>query len=250
MSIGWLEACWPAPPGVRAGISLRDGGVSRGAYASLNLGAHVGDTPAAVARNRALLRTELLLPAEPLWLEQVHGTAVVDVDRLDPAVPTPRADAAVSRRPGTVLAVLVADCLPVLFAARDGSAIGAAHAGWRGLAAGVLEATVAALSSSAALQAWLGPSIGPAHFEVGAEVREAFVSHDREAATGFSANARGRWQADLAALAHARLSRLGVESISAEQGCCFAEPQRFFSYRRDGTTGRMAALIWRAAPQC
>ena len=245
MSVGWLEARWQAPPGVRAGISLRDGGVSQGPYAALNLGAHVGDLPPAVARNRALLRGALALPAEPLWLEQVHGTELVDADRVDPAGSAPRGDAAVSRRPGTVLAVLVADCLPVLLAARDGSAIGVAHAGWRGLAAGVLETVAAALSAHGPLQAWLGPAIGPAHFEVGAEVRAAFLRHDRAADACFTGNARGRWQADLAALARARLAALGIEAIEAERGCSFADSQRFFSYRRDGTTGRMAALIWR-----
>ncbi|MGA8707814.1 MAG: laccase domain-containing protein, partial [Steroidobacteraceae bacterium] len=140
--------------------------------------------------------------------------------------------------------VLVADCLPVLFAARDGSAIGIAHAGWRGLAAGVLEATVRALSGHGMLQAWLGPAIGPAHFEVGEEVRAIFLAHAAGSATAFTPNARGRWQCDLAALARARLEGLGVARIDADERCSFAEPQHFYSYRRDGTTGRMAALIW------
>jgi YfiH family protein len=241
-------------PGVRAGFTLRTGGVSQGCYAALNLGTHVGDAPEAVAQNRRLLRQALSLPGEPLWLEQVHGTTVLDADRFDrqaaaPA-PPPRADAAVSRTPGTVLAVLVADCLPVLLAARDGAAIGVAHAGWRGLAGGVLEATVGALAADGPLQAWLGPAIGAAHFEVGTEVRAAFVAHDPAAAQAFEINARGRWQADLTALARARLAALGVECVTAEASCCYAEPLRFFSFRRDGVTGRMAALIWRQASQC
>jgi YfiH family protein len=250
MSIGWLEAGWVAAPGIRAGISLRSGGISQGPYASLNLGDHVGDAGAAVRHNRAQLRSQLSLPREPLWLEQVHGTRVVDAEEIEAGGPSPRADAAITRRPGTVLAIMVADCLPVLFAAADGSAIGAAHAGWRGLSAGVLEATVAALAGHGPLQAWLGPAIGPAHFEVGAEVRDAFLRHDAGAAANFSSNERGRWLADLPALACARLAALGIDSVSTEPGCSFAEPQRFFSYRRDGTTGRMAALIWHAARQC
>lgn len=159
-----------------------------------------------------------------------------------------RGDAAVSRRAGTVLAVLVADCLPVLLAARDGSAIGVAHAGWRGLAAGVLEAAVDALAVHEPLQAWLGPAISQPHFEVGAEVRAAFLAQHPAAAQAFKINSRGRWQADLQALARARLAALGIESVSADASCCYADVQRFFSFRRDGTTGRMAALIWRPGP--
>lgn len=244
--IGWLEPRWPALPGVSACFTLRSGGVSRGVYDSLNLGAHVGDLPDRVAQNRALLREQLGLPQEPLWLQQLHGCEVVDADRLvaDSPMAPPRADAAISSRSGRVLAVLVADCLPVLFAARDGSAIGIAHAGWRGLAAGVLEATVRALAGHGALQAWLGPAIGPGHFEVGDEVRAAFLAHDARAAAAFEANVRGRWQCDLAALARARLAALGLARVDADGSCSFGEPQRFYSFRRDGTTGRMAALIW------
>lgn len=253
MSVEYLEPKWPAISGVQACFTLRTGGASQGPYASLNLGAHVGDGAQTVAQNRGRVRGELSLPGEPLWLEQIHGNEVVDADRL-PAdagarVP-PRGDAAVSRRPGTVLAVLVADCLPVLFAARDGSAIGVAHAGWRGLAAGVLEAAAAALAGHGPLQAWLGPAIGQANFEVGAEVRAAFMAHDPGAAGAFAANARGRWQCHLQGLARARLAALGIDSVHADESCCYAEPQRFYSYRRDGTTGRMAALIWLHASQC
>lgn len=254
MSIGYLEPRWPAVRGVRARFTLRTGGLSEGCYASLNLGAHVGDAPEAVEQNRERTRAEFSLPREPLWLEQVHGNEVVDADRDNRAEGVrsvvPRADAAVCRRSGTVLAVLVADCLPVLLAARDGSAIGVAHAGWRGLAAGVLEATAAALARHAPLQAWLGPAIGPAHFEVGAEVRAAFVEQNPAAADAFTANARGRWQCHLQSLARARLAAAGIEAIYADDSCCYAEPQRFFSYRRDGVTGRMAGLIWLQTAQC
>jgi len=246
-AIGCLEPRWPAVTGVTARFTLRSGGVSQGAYASLNLGSHVGDRPAAVAHNRARLREQLGLPDEPLWLQQVHGCEMLDADQLGAvsAGSAPRADAAVSRRGGRVLAVLVADCLPVLFAACDGSAIGIAHAGWRGLAAGVLEAAVRALAGHGPLQAWLGPAIGPAHFEVGDEVRAAFVAHDARATAAFVPNARGRWQCDLGALARARLAALGIDSLHADASCTYAQPQRFYSYRRDGVTGRMAALIWR-----
>ena len=244
MSGGYLRPHWPAVSRVHASFTLRTGGVSRAPFEAFNLGAHVGDEPAAVAQNRVLLRQQLSLPREPLWLEQVHGTEVVDADRLGAARGPPRADGALTRQCGTVLAVLVADCLPVLFAARDGSAVAVAHAGWRGLAAGVLESTVAALAGSGALQAWLGPAISAEHFEVGEEVRAAFLAHDPAAAAAFAPNARGRWQCDLQALARARLEALGVESVHADASCCFAQRHRFYSYRRDGVTGRMAALIW------
>lgn len=244
---------WPAVAGVRALFTLRSDGVSRVPYESFNLGAHVGDDPEAVRRNRSQLVQAHHLPHEPLWLEQLHGIQVVDADQalLRGVVQAPpRGDVAVSRQPGPVLAVLVADCLPVLFAALDGSAVAVAHAGWRGLAAGVLEATVAALAGHGALQAWLGPAISGPHFEVGAEVRKVFTAHDPAAATAFTANARGRWQCDLQTLARARLAAAGVSSIHADTGCTYAEPQRFYSYRRDGITGRMAALIWLEAAQC
>jgi len=242
---GWLPAAFAAPPGVRAGTTTRVGGVSAGALASLNLAAHVGDDPAAVATNRARLRAALALPAEPLWLSQVHGTAVAVHDgRAD----LPVADAAVAFEPGRVLAVLTADCLPVVFASRDGRRIGVAHAGWRGLLAGVLERTVEALGVPGAdLVAWLGPAIGPAAFEVGDEVRAAFVAAAPADAPCFAPNARGRWQADLAALARARLARAGLTGVAAAGGCTYAEAGRFYSHRRDPASGRQATLVWRAA---
>jgi YfiH family protein len=209
----------------------------------LNLGAHVGDDPAAVAENRRRLRDGLGLPAEACWLHQVHGARVLDLDTG--AGERPEADASISRQPGAVLGVQVADCLPVLLASRDGRVVGAAHAGWRGMAAGVLEATVRALRvPPAELAAWLGPAIGPAAFEVGGEVREAFMAEDPAAAEAFQANAAGRWQCDLYLLARQRLARSGLSSVHGGGYCTFSTPARFFSYRRDGQCGRMAALVW------
>ena len=236
---------WPAPPRVRAAFTLRGGGVSRPPFDSLNVGAHVGDEPAAVAENRRRVRAALALPAEPAWLEQVHGVRVADLDAAGGAAAP--ADAVLTRSTGRVCAVQVADCLPVLLAARGGSAVAVAHAGWRGLAAGVLEATVAALGAAAGeLVAWLGPAISQRHFEVGEEVRAAFLSSDPDAGGAFIANARGRWQCDLAALARRRLGALGVTAVSGGTWCTYADPARFFSFRRDGRCGRMAALIWLA----
>jgi YfiH family protein len=244
MSVHYQRVQWSAPAGVHAAFTQRQGGVSSAPYDSFNLAAHVGDVAAAVAGNRERLAATLALPQAPLWLEQVHGNEVLDADRLDDSTRPAPADAAVTRQPGRVLAVLVADCLPVLFATQDGGAVAVAHAGWRGLAAGVLEATVAALGAEQPLHAWLGPSIGPSHFEVGAEVRAAFVAQDATASEAFAANERGRWQCDLKALARGRLSALGVQSVEADASCSYAESQRYFSFRRDGVTGRMAALIW------
>jgi YfiH family protein len=241
--IGWLAAEFGASAGVCAGTTTRAGGVSRGSLASFNLAAHVADDPAAVAANRARLRADLALPAEPLWLRQVHGAEVVvhDGSRVEP-----EADAAVTFEPGRVLAVLTADCLPVVFASRDGARLGLAHAGWRGLAAGVLDRTIAALGlPGAELLAWLGPAIGAAAFEVGAEVREAFVSGHATDAAAFTPNERGRWQADLYALARARLGRLGVTAVAGGAECTFRDAGRFYSHRRDPRGGRMATLLWR-----
>jgi len=243
-----LTPDWPAPMGVGAAFTLRTGGVSAGPYASLNVGAHVGDRPDAVAENRRRVRAHLALPGEPAWIEQVHGTDVLELGGPEAAPPcAPVADAVIARRSGEVCVVQVADCLPVLFAARDGSAVAAAHAGWRGLAAGVLEATVRRLGVDAgSLLAWLGPAIGVRHFEVGSEVREAFLGDDPAAGAAFTANTRGRWQCDLVALARRRLHALGVAGIAGGEWCTYADPERFFSYRRDRQCGRMAALIWLA----
>ena len=239
---------WPGPPGVRAVFTLRVGGVSGPPFDTFNVATHVGDEPSAVAENRARLRAGLELPAEPAWLEQVHGNRVVDLDGPTSPDSLGSADAAVTRVPGRICVIQVADCMPVLFAAADGSVVGAAHAGWRGLAGGVLEATVRAMNTPPAdLLAWMGPAIGRAHFEVGDEVRAAFVAGDAGSAAAFTENERGRWQCDLYALARRRLTALGVPSIHGGGWCTYAQAGRFFSYRRDGRCGRMAALIWRTA---
>jgi len=238
----WLIPQWPAPPTVRALSTFRVGGASQGPYASLNLGDHVDDAPLAVAQNRRTLREAAGLPSEPFWLTQVHGTQVVDLDLPGAAR---LGDAAVTRRPGTVCAILTADCLPVLLAARSGERVGAAHAGWRGLAGGVIEAAVRALGCpSKEILAWLGPAIGPVHFEIGAEVREALLDADPEAVAAFQPNPRGRFMADLFTLARRRLARVGVEQIYGGGECTYAQPDQYFSHRRDGRTGRQATLIW------
>lgn len=240
----WLHPDWPAPKAVRAVTTTRAGGASRGPYAGFNLAAHVGDTAAAMAENRAYLRTALDLPAEPAWLEQVHGTGVA---RLDTEQPVCRADASVTTTPGRVCAVLTADCLPVLFCNRAGTAVAAAHAGWRGLAAGVLETAVAELKSPPDdILAWLGPAIGPAAFEVGEEVRAAFVSRQADTTAAFQPARAGKYRADLYALARLRLAAMGITAVYGGGWCTHTDAQRFFSYRRDGITGRMATLIWLA----
>jgi len=240
----YITPDWPVPARVRALCTVRAGGVSLPPYKSLNLGQRVGDVPAALAENLRRVQGAAGLPSAPEWLQQVHGQAVVDLD-----LPGPReADAAYTRTVGRVCAIQTADCLPVLFAARDGSVVGAAHAGWRGLAAGVLEETLAALTQASPpgteFLAWLGPAISPAHFEVGQEVREAFVGPDIDAEIAFIDNARGRWQCDLYTLARRALARTGIAEIYGGEHCTYAETQRFYSYRRDGQTGRMASLIW------
>jgi hypothetical protein len=239
MSVPGFEPRWPAPPGVRAWVTERGAGDR---YGALNLATHVGDDPERVARNRARLRASLSLPAEPVWLEQVHGSRVLDLDREAVVA----ADGAVTRAPGVVCTVLTADCLPVLLATRDGARIGAAHAGWRGLLAGVLPAAVAALGvAPAEVLAWLGPAIGPEAYEVGTDVREPFVARVPGAARRFVPNERGRWQADLYGLARDSLGAAGVREIHGGQFCTHAESRRFFSHRREAPCGRMATLIWR-----
>lgn len=248
---------WAAPDWVAALSSTRVGGVSEGPWGlagggagGLNLGDACGDLPHAVEANRARLRR--VLPGEPRWLRQVHGTVVVDIAEVAGAaevVAAPVADAAVTSLPGVVLAIQTADCLPVLFADARRRVVGAAHAGWRGLCAGVLEASVDALCERGArpdsLCAWLGPAIGPAAFEVGDEVREAFELRDRSAARHFVPGpAAGKWFADLPAIARDRLRACGVDRVVGSDACTYHDPQRFYSYRRDGRTGRMASFIW------
>lgn len=241
----WIVPQWSTPACVKALITTRSGGTSDGPYQSFNLGFSTGDDPGAVDANRARLRA--LLPNEPRWLKQVHGARVVDAGSV---YDRPEADAAVAREPGTVCAVLVADCLPVLLANREGSAVAAAHAGWRGLAAGVLSNTVAAMTKAGGnasdLVAYIGPGIGPRAFEVGQDVFEAFTDVDPDAANAFARHTPGKWLADLAALARRALERCGVGEISGGDLCTFSDAARFYSYRRDKVTGRMAALIWRA----
>jgi YfiH family protein len=264
-------------------MTTRTGGVSVAPWESLNLGVHVGDNPSSVMENLARVRKEGALPAEPAWLEQVHGTSVVELDAGNiPRIavtdehilhsPRPRADAAFTRRTGIVCAIQVADCMPVLFSSRDGAVVGAAHAGWRGLAGGVLGATIAAMGAPASdLIAWLGPTISAKHFEVGEDVLTAFLDTSPESereqvraafkpigsaakVSHSGANAQpsaspattgGKWLCDLYALARLRLARVGVTEISGGRWCTYEDAQQFYSYRRDGQTGRMAALIWR-----
>jgi hypothetical protein len=207
------------------------------------LGDHVGDDPVAVTENRRRLKAGMSLPAEPSWLSQVHGVTVADLDSAKLKGP---ADAAVARGVGKVCAILTADCLPIVLATDSGDMVAAAHAGWRGLAAGVIEATVRAMAVPAGrLMAWLGPAIGPQHFEVGAEVRDALLSGDAHAVDGFAQNSRGRFMADLWMLARRRLETLGVIRIYGGGECTFTRTDRYFSHRRDGITGRQATLIWR-----
>jgi len=247
--MAWILPDWPAPPGVRALSTQRSGGVSAAPFDSLNLGAHVGDSAEAVAENRRRLCTAAGLPAEPVWLSQQHGTNVLDLDGAHDAPcgedASAGADASVTRRRGRVCAILTADCLPVLLASESGAAVAAVHAGWRGLAAGVIEATVRALAlPTQSLLAWLGPAIGPVHFEIGAEVREELLCADPQAEAAFERNARGRYMADLATLARRRLERLGIARIYGSDACTYAAPKDYFSYRRDGRTGRQASVIW------
>ncbi|MBK6726086.1 MAG: peptidoglycan editing factor PgeF [Xanthomonadales bacterium] len=243
----FVRAQWQAPGCVQGLTTTRLGpGVSAAPFDRLNLGDHVGDVPAAVSANRVALRQHLQLPGEPLWLRQVHGVRVVDADAL-PAGVVPEADAAITRSSDCVLAILTADCLPVLFAADDGSVIGAAHAGWRGLAAGLLEATVAAMQiDPARLVAWIGPAIRQPAFEVGAEVREVFVDRDPLAVAAFEPSTRaGHFLCDLALLARLRLAATGLDRVADCGVCTFADATRFYSHRRGSPTGRVATLLWR-----
>ena len=249
MSALWFRPQWPAPSAVHVVSTLRGepggGGASRGPYGCFNLGSLVGDDPLAVAENRRILVREAGLPAEPAWLAQVHGFTVANLDEAGPPGPS---DAAITRDSGKVCAILTADCLPIVFATDTGDTVAAAHAGWRGLAGGVIEATVRAMGTQPGrLIAWLGPAIEPAHFEVGGEVREALLSADPGAGDAFKANARGRYMADLGMLARRRLEDLGISRIYGGGECTYARADKYFSHRRDGVTGRQATLVWREA---
>lgn len=238
----WIIPDWPAPVTVRAVTTTRQGGVSQGPWTSMNLADHVGDAIVDVQANRACLTERLQLPASPLWLRQVHGTRGVDAASTSMSV---EADVAFATRTGVVCAVLTADCLPVLLCDTNGTRVAAAHAGWRGLATGVVEQAVAALQvPGAELLAWLGPAIGVQAYIVGDEVREAFLDHAGAARDAFLPAATGGWHADLYQLARQRLAGCGVRAVYGGGFCTFTEQQRFFSYRRDGVTGRMASLIW------
>jgi len=244
----WIVPRWSAPAGIAAFSTTRNGGVSAGAYASLNLGAAsarraAADDPLAVAQNRA--RVQAHLPSQPVWLDQVHGSTV-HVPTSERAATPPMADAAVTGERNVVLAVLTADCLPLVLADRGGTTVGIAHCGWRGLAAGVVEGVLRTMALPAAdIVAWMGPAIGPAAFEVGADVRDVFVAQAAADAAAFRPKRTGKWWADIYALARARLFRAGVTDIHGGGLCTVTDAQRFFSFRRDGETGRMATFAWR-----
>ena len=238
----WIVPDWPAPPRVKSLITTRNGGVSTGAYAGFNLGVRVGDDDTAVRANRQQLRAHL--PQEPKWLRQVHGARVVVADDLSAL---PEADASIARNIGTVCAVMIADCLPVLLCDRAGSVVGIAHAGWRGMSAGIIENAVREMGlAPAELLAYLGPAIGPDAFEVGNEVRDALRAADPAADDAFEPQRQHKWLADLFQLARQRLTRCGVQRVFGGGLCTYRDPARFYSYRREPVTGRMAALIWLA----
>ncbi len=238
----FLHADWPAPPGVRALTTLRHGlGESQPPFDAFNLGARCGDEVEAVAENRRQLAAALALPSSPRWLRQVHGVGVA----VEPGNDEPEADAAVTTTPGIVLAILTADCPPVVLAAKDGGEIAAAHAGWRGLCAGVLESTVAAMRTPPErLVAWLGPAAGPRAYEIGEEVFEAFTAFDARARMAFLPTRPGHWKVDLYMLARQRLLDAGVTDVHGGGLCTISDPARFFSHRRDGRSGRIATLAW------
>ena len=240
----WIVPDWPAPSNVKTFITTRSGGVSVGPHASFNLGLRADEDPQTVEKNRAILREHL--PQTPRWLRQVHGARVVDADAV---TESPDADASVALNSGTVCAVMIADCLPVLFTNRAGTHVAGAHAGWRGLAGGVIANTVDRLKAAGDdpddLLAFIGPGIGPGAFEVGQDVYDAFVGQDAEARSAFEPHAQGKWLADLFTLARRALKRAGVTQVYGGGLCTYADPVRFYSYRRDKLTGRMAAFIWR-----
>ena len=252
MSAQWIQPDWPAPANVHALITTRAGGVSQGPYGvpphdrdGMNIGLGSGDNLADVAANRARLRTSL--PAEPRWLHQVHGAVVVDAAQVDSNA---MADASFTDAPNVVCAVSIADCMPVLLSDASGRAVGVAHAGWRGLAAGVIQATATSMrvrleNPAAVLLAYLGPAIGPPHFEVGAEVLDAMQARLPKASHAFTVRPNGKYLADLFALGRQALDQAGVSRIYGGDNCTFSDPGRFYSFRRDRTTGRHGALIWR-----
>lgn len=239
----YLRPDWPAPANIHAWSSTRSGGFSQPPFDSFNLASHVGDDDVAVQRNRQLLSQQLKLPTEPLWLDQMHGIRVVEVSR---GVGDCEGDACFSHEASRVCAVMTADCLPVLFCDRQGQTVAAAHAGWRGLLAGVLESTLDAMAREADdVMAWLGPAIGPDNFEVGDEVYQAFIQHSADNAEAFKVSRPGHYLANIYQLGRLRLQQRGINLIFGGDRCTFREQDRFFSFRRDGQTGRMVSLIWR-----
>lgn len=242
-SLRLIQPDWPAPPGVRAVATTRAGGLSSGPWAGLNLGDHVGDHPATVAANRALLTQALALPATPYWLRQVHGTRIVPAEA---AGPYPEADGCITHAVGQVCVILTADCLPVLLCDTAGRHVAAVHAGWRGLAAGILEQAVTQLHAAGAgeLLAWLGPAISGPAYEIGPEVRDAFLATHPAAHSAFTPGRPGHWHLDLYTAARQRLTAVGLTAIHGGTHCTLREPENFYSHRRDRTTGRQATLIW------
>ena len=240
-SLSYLTPSWSAPACVKAYVSTRQGGVSEGEFGSLNLGGHVGDEINDVKQNRQLFSSDLAMPNSIVWLNQVHGTNVVVLPSNDNELD---ADAAVTAQIGQVCAVLTADCLPVFFCNKQGTQVGVAHAGWRSLCSGVLENTLKHFSAPSDVLVWFGPAIGSAAFEVGEDVRDAFITKNAEAEAAFVFQGNGKWLADLYLLARQRLSACGVAEIYGGDCCTYQDQARFFSYRRDGKTGRMASVIW------
>ena len=248
-SASFLYPDWPAPENIGAAMTLRVGGVSAPPFASLNLATHVGDDSVAVANNRSFIRQALDLPSEPVWLEQIHSNRVVE------AINTPvlqQADAAFTGQAGVVCAVLTADCLPLLICSKDGEQVAAVHAGWKGLLAGVVTNTLTALKAARVKSAaesgylvWLGPAIGPKSFEVGAEVREAFIHKNARNSTAFLQTTADKWLADIYQLARIELADINIVDVYGGGACTFAEAELYYSYRREMQTGRMASLIWR-----
>ncbi|PPD34198.1 MAG: multi-copper polyphenol oxidoreductase [Methylomonas sp.] len=240
--MNWIKPDWPLPSHVHAATTLRSGGTSVGGYASLNPASHVNDDPQHVLVNRQIIKQMLNLPSEPVWLQQVHGIQVVKADQV---VDVPEADASFTDQAGVVCAVMTADCLPVLFCGDNGEVVAASHAGWRGLQAGIIKQTLAVMHCKQ-VSVWLGPAIGPDNFEVGDDVLNAFITQNSKAEQAFKANSPGKWLANIYQLARLQLTELGIDQIFGGEYCTFVDPQRFYSYRRDGTTsGRMASLIWR-----
>jgi YfiH family protein len=237
----WLIPDWPAPANIHAASTLRTGGVSQGIYASLNPAAHVSDDADRVMQNRQIIREMLDLPAEPVWLDQIHSNRAVKAVKT---TSLQQADASYTHETGVVCAVMTADCLPLLVCSRDGAQVAAIHAGWRGLLAGVISNTVVAMQQQNLL-VWLGPAIGPDCFEVGAEVRDAFLEKSAAFNAVFKKQSGGKWLADIYQMARIELAALGIANVYGGTNCTVTEHERFYSYRRDTQTGRMATLIWR-----